>query len=266
MTGAARLVLASKSPARLTTLRSAGVDPLVMVSSVDEDAVAEALPAAVSPAQLVTALAEAKAVSVARDLAGTLNSAGDAEVAEVAGVGEVAGVVAPATAPGISGATTPAAGAVGQAPPDRPTPQKYLVVGCDSMLEIGGKMVGKPHAPEVARLRIQEMRGTDATLWTGHSLVVVEKTRRWEVRAPNTRAASTIVHFGDISDEEIEAYIGTGEPLKVAGSFTIDGLGGPFVRGVTGDPHSVVGVSLPLLRDLVKDANVFWPDLWVTQR
>lgn len=222
MSGTARLVLASKSPARLATLRGAGVDPLVMVSSVDEDAVAEALPTPVSPPVLVTTLAEAKAVSVARNLADTLSSA-EAETN---------------------------------------APQKYLVLGCDSMLEIGGKMVGKPYTAEVARQRIKEMRGTDATLWTGHSLVVVEKEQRWEVRAANTRAASTIVHFGDISDEEIDAYIGTGEPLNVAGSFTIDGLGGPFVAGVTGDPHSVVGVSLPLLRELVTEADVFWPDLW----
>ena len=229
MRGAARLVLASKSPARLTTLRNAGVDPLVMVSAVDENAVAAALPASASPAQLVSALAEAKAVSVAQELTVALNSA------EVAADQNVS---------------------------DQPHPGKYLVLGCDSMLEIGGKMVGKPITPEVARQRIREMRGINATLWTGHSLVVVDDLGQWEAGKVNTRAASTIVHFGDISDEEIDAYIETGEPLNVAGSFTIDGLGGPFVLGVTGDPHSVVGVSLPLLRGLVKEAGVFWPDLW----
>ena len=81
-----------------------------------------------------------------------------------------------------------------------------------------------------------------------------------------TRAASTLVHFGDISDAEIEAYVATGEPLHVAGSFTVDGLGGPFIEGVTGDYHSVVGISLPLLRAMAGELGVFWPDLWDAPR
>ncbi len=214
------LVLASKSPARLTTLRNAGVDPTVMVSDVDEDAVAAALPQDAPAEVLVCALAEAKSRAVAEVLARQLGE-DDADPTE-----------------------------------------RYLVLGCDSMLQINGRMVGKPYTPEVAVERIREMRGTDATLWTGHSLAVVDGEGGWRVSETLTEAASTVVHFGDITDDEISAYVGTGEPLNVAGSFTIDGLGGPFVTGVTGDPHSVVGVSLPLLRKLVIQAGTFWPDLW----
>ena len=207
-----RLVLGSKSPARLATLRSAGVDPVVIVSDVDEDAVAAALPPDATPAQVVSALALAKAQAVAAEVSA------------------------------------------------RPGPGQSLILGCDSMLEINGRMVGKPHTAEVAKERIAEMRNTDAVLWTGHALLSVDAEGNADGEA--VEAASTIVHFGDISDAEIDAYVATGEPLNVAGSFTIDGFGGPFVRGVTGDPHSVVGVSLPLLRDLAGRLGVFWPDLW----
>ena len=207
-----RLVLGSKSPARLATLRSAGVDPVVIVSEVDEDAMAAALPPDAAPAQVVSALALAKAQAVAAEVSA------------------------------------------------RPGPGQSLILGCDSMLEINGRMVGKPHTAEVAKERIAEMRNTDAVLWTGHALLSVDAEGNADGEA--VEAASTIVHFGDISDAEIDAYVATGEPLNVAGSFTIDGFGGPFVRGVTGDPHSVVGVSLPLLRDLAGRLGVFWPDLW----
>ena len=207
-----RLVLGSKSPARLATLRNAGVDPVVIVSDVDEDAVAAALPPDAAPAQVVSALALAKARAVATEVSA------------------------------------------------RPGPGQSLILGCDSMLEINGRMVGKPHTAEVAKERIAEMRNTDAVLWTGHALLSVDAEGNAYGEA--VEAASTIVHFGNISDAEIDAYVATGEPLNVAGSFTIDGFGGPFVRGVTGDPHSVVGVSLPLLRDLAGRLGVFWPDLW----
>ena len=207
-----RLVLGSKSPARLATLRSAGIDPVVIVSDVDEDAAGAALPPDATPAQGVSALALAKAQAVAAEV--SLN----------------------------------------------PGQQRSLVLGCDSMLHINGRMVGKPHTAEVARERIAEMRNTDAVLWTGHALLSVDAEGNANGEA--VEAASTIVHFGNISDAEIDAYVATGEPLNVAGSFTIDGFGGPFVRGVTGDPHSVVGVSLPLLRDLAGRLGVFWPDLW----
>ena len=139
------------------------------------------------------------------------------------------------------------------------------------MLEINGHMLGKPHTPEVARERIRAMRRTTATLWTGHSLALLAPASstqcpQREVTAQITRSASTLVHFGDISDDEIDAYVATGEPLHVAGSFTVDGLGGPFIDGVTGDYHSVVGISLPLLRSMACELGVFWPNLWDTPR
>lgn len=213
------LVLGSKSPARLKTLRSAGVEPEVIVTDVDEDAVVAALPPDACPSEVVIALATAKA-----------QAAADALIPQIG---------------------------------DIRSADRYIVLGADSMLHINGRLVGKPHTPQVAKQRIQEMRDTEGVLWTGHALVPVEKVEgRWTVGAPVVASEDTIVHFGEISDEEIDAYIATGEPLQVAGSFTIDGLGGPFIRGITGDPHSVVGVSLPVLRHLASQLDVFWPDLW----
>jgi len=154
-----------------------------------------------------------------------------------------------------------------------PAGEAVLVVGCDSMLEINGQMLGKPHTPDVARERIRAMRRTTATLWTGHSAAILAPASSPDgtvgertVTATITRSASTQVHFGDISDAEIDAYVATGEPLHVAGSFTVDGLGGPFIEGVTGDYHSVVGISLPLLRSMATELGVFWPDLWDAPR
>ena len=230
-----RLVLASASPARRATLIAAGITPLVRVSTVNEDAVLAALPGgrafsgtATTPADEVSALAAAKCLDVCEALA--RNS------------------------------------------PDLPDGEPVLVVGCDSMLEIGGQMLGKPHTPEVARERIAAMRRSTATLWTGHCAAILAPASSTQdgdtrvVTASMTRSASTLVHFGDISDAEIEAYVATGEPLHVAGSFTVDGLGGPFIEGVTGDHHSVVGISLPLLRAMATELGVFWPDLWDAPR
>ncbi len=195
------LVLASASPARRTTLRAAGLDPIVVVSGVDESQLT-----GLAPAELALGLAELKCAAVAaRD----------------------------------------------------DLPVGALVLGCDSVLELDGEALGKPEGPEEATSRWRAMRGRSGVLHSGHCLRDVASG------GVAAATASTVVHFADVSDAEIEAYVATGEPLHVAGAFTIDGLGGAFVSRIEGDHHNVVGVSLPLLRDLVLELGHGWPDLWV---
>jgi septum formation protein len=193
-----RLVLASASPARLETLRRAGLDPEVVVSGVDESGVG-----ADKPADVALELAHRKAEAVVVRLEG------------------------------------PA-----------------VVVGCDSVLELDGEALGKPASADDAVRRWRAMRGRCGVLHTGHC-VADTASGRWE-----SATESTTVRFADVSDREIEAYVGSGEPLRVAGAFTIDGLGGAFVRRIDGDPHNVVGISLPLLRELLARLGVTWTDLW----
>ncbi len=131
-----------------------------------------------------------------------------------------------------------------------------FVLGCDSLLELNGRTYGKPATPESARMRWRAMRGHEGVLHTGHWLVDAHTRRE------TGRTASTVVRFADITDDEIAAYVATGEPLHVAGAFTLDGLGGPFVTGIDGDPHNVVGLSLPLLRELLAELGVPWHRLW----
>jgi septum formation protein len=194
------LVLASASPARRTTLRAAGIEPVIVVSGVDESQVAD-LP----PAELALQLAELKC-------------------AAVMGRDEV--------------------------------PTDALVLGCDSVLELEGEALGKPHDPDEAARRWRAMRGRSGVLHSGHCLRDAASGR---VAAAT---GSTTVHFADVTDDEIDAYVATGEPLEVAGAFTIDGVGGAFVTGIDGDHHNVVGVSLPLLRELVLELGHAWPSLW----
>ena len=130
-----------------------------------------------------------------------------------------------------------------------------VVVGCDSLLELDGMALGKPDDAADAIERWRAMRGRSAVLHTGHHLV------RLPGGASRTATASTTVFFADLDDAEIEAYVATGEPLLVAGAFTIDGLGGPYVTRIEGDHHNVVGLSLPLLRLLLTDLGVSWTDL-----
>ena len=191
------MVLASQSPARLATLRGAGIEPEVVVSGVDESQVTTH-----DPANLAAALAQLKCRAVA------------------AGIDD----------------------------PDA------VVVGCDSVLAFEGEILGKPGTAEVARARWRRMRGRSGVLHTGHC---VRRDGREVVDG-----AATIVHFADVTDAEIDAYVATGEPLHVAGAFTIDGLGGAFVRGIEGDHHCVVGISLPLVRELLGDLDVRWTELW----
>jgi len=136
------------------------------------------------------------------------------------------------------------------------------VVGCDSLLDVDGTPAGKPSSREEAVAAWRQMRGRTGTLFTGHHLVV----RRGDAVARLTRTAATRVTFADLDDAEIEAYVATGEPDHVAGAFTIDGLGGAYVTRIEGDHHNVVGLSLPLLRDMLRSAGVEWHDLWVSPR
>lgn len=191
-------MLASASPARLKTLRGAGVEPEVIVSGVDEDHVT-----AESPGELARVLATLKARAV------------------------VAGLTEHAT-----------------------------VLGCDSVLELDGEPFGKPGSPEIARERLRAMRGRTGVLHTGHCLI--DTASKQELR----ELESTKVYFADLTDEEIDAYVETGEPLVVAGSFTVDGLGGAFVTAIEGDYHNVVGLSLPLLRRMLAEVGISWPALW----
>lgn len=138
----------------------------------------------------------------------------------------------------------------------------YVVLGCDSMLEIDGEVVGKPHTPERAAERWRAMRGRTGTLHSGHWLIDDRDAEDGGTGATLGATAGCEITFADLSDEEIEAYVATGEPLGVAGGFTIDGIGGPFVTSVSGDPHAVVGLSLPLLRELLDEIEVPLHVLW----
>jgi septum formation protein len=205
------LVLASASPARLATLRAAGVEPTVVVSAVDEQAaVAEATArfGALEPADIALLLARAKCEAVAAQQTASA-----------------------------------------------------LVLGCDSVLELDGEAHGKPVDAQEARERWRRMRGRSGTLHTGHWLRDERSDAHGGTPATLGATASTVVHFADLSDAEIDAYVATGEPLDVAGAFTVDGLGGPFVERVEGDHHNVVGLSLPLLRELLAEVGVGWFDV-----
>lgn len=132
-----------------------------------------------------------------------------------------------------------------------------LVIGCDSVLEFDGQVFGKPATLDVARDRWRAMRGAVGVLHTGHCV-------RWGAQEI-TRHVSTRVHFAQISDAELEAYLDSREPLRVAGAFTIDGLGGAFVERIEGDHHNVIGLSLPTLRHIVIDLGLTWTDLWTPE-
>ena len=208
-----RLLLASASPARRATLVAAGIEPLVAVSTVDEEAVLAAATerfGALDPADAVLLLAQAKVEDVSRHLPADLEDAGD-----------------------------------------------LLLLGCDSMLELDGEIYGKPADVAQATQRWRAMRGRSAVLHTGHWLMDER-----DVPAMLGATSSTKVTFAHLSDDEIDAYVATGEPLAVAGAFTVDGLGGPFVERIEGDHHGVVGLSLPLLRELLGEVGVTIPSLW----
>ncbi|WP_422115117.1 Maf family protein [Brachybacterium sp. UNK5269] len=138
----------------------------------------------------------------------------------------------------------------------------YVVLGCDSMLELDGEVIGKPHTPERARSRWQAMRGRTGVLHSGHWLVDDRDPEDGGTGATFGATASCLVTFAELSDPEIDAYVATGEPLGVAGGFTIDGLAGPFIERLEGDPHAVVGLSLPLLRRMLAEIGISVHELW----
>jgi septum formation protein len=131
-----------------------------------------------------------------------------------------------------------------------------LVLGCDSMLHFDGEVLGKPGTPEAATERWQRMRGHNGTLLTGHCLIDTATDRR------ASDVAATVVHFGRPNDEEVAAYVASGEPLQVAGAFTLDGRAAPFIDGIDGDASNVIGLSLPLLRRLLAALDVGITELW----
>jgi septum formation protein len=135
-----------------------------------------------------------------------------------------------------------------------------LVLGCDSVLAFDGQILGKPASPDEAARRWRRMRGRHGVLHTGHCLIDLGTGKR------AAATSATTVHFADVTDAEIDAYVATGEPLQVAGAFTIDGRGGPFVARIEGDHGTVVGLSLPLFRTLLADLGTSLTDLWVEGR
>jgi septum formation protein len=132
-----------------------------------------------------------------------------------------------------------------------------LVLGFDSVLELDGMAYGKPKDAAEATARWQSMRGRSGVLQTGHCVIDLATARQ------ASATASTTVRFGTPDDLEIAAYVASGEPLSVAGAFTLDGLSAPFVEGVDGNPGNVIGLSLPLLRALLAELGVRITDLWV---
>lgn len=135
-----------------------------------------------------------------------------------------------------------------------------VVIGGDSMFELGGRVYGKPYTPEEATRRWHEMRGETGVLHSGHSVLRVEPGM--PLREATAIAEASVTFADDITDDEIAAYVASGEPLHVAGAFTVDSLGGAFITRVDGDPSTVVGMSLSTIRRLVGELGVAWTDLW----
>ncbi|MFB7271823.1 Maf family protein [Streptomyces sp. NPDC056244] len=138
----------------------------------------------------------------------------------------------------------------------RPEAAGALVIGCDSLLELDGEALGKPADAEEATSRWKSMRGRAGILRTGHCVIDTETGRS------ASATASTTVRFGSPTDGEIAAYVASGEPLGVAGAFTLDGLSAPFVDSIDGDHGNVIGLSLPLLRRLLAEHGITITDLW----
>jgi septum formation protein len=205
-----RLVLGSASAGRRRVMLQAGVEPLVVVSGVDEDAVVAALGPDASPGDVVRSLAEAKADQVVTTL--------DAAIAA-----------------------------------------NCVVIGCDSMLFIDGRLIGKPPSVDAARRQWRSMGGRSGQLFTGHCLL---RLTGGETTHRVSESSLTTVYFADPTDTDLGAYLDSGEPLAVAGSFTLDGLGGWFVDRIEGDPSNVIGLSLPLTRAMLQRVGLSVAEVW----
>jgi septum formation protein len=205
-----RLVLASASSGRRKVLRQAGIDPMVIVSGVDEDAIVARLDPLATPGDVTTALAAAKAEAVAHSL-------------------------------------DPAVGA------------DCVVIGCDSMLYRDGELLGKPATAAAALEGWRRIAGKSGQLYTGHCVIRLSDNK---IAYRAADATCTTVNFGVPLAADLDAYVAQGEPLAVAGGFTLDGLGGWFIDGVEGDPSAVIGIGLPLTRRLLGHAGLSISDLW----
>jgi septum formation protein len=194
-----RIVLASASPSRERLLRSAGLNPEIRVSGVDEE---DSRYSDLSPKELVIALAIVKAHTVKNLI-------------------------------------------------DFPA----IIIGCDSTFEFEGRSLGKPITAEVARERARKLSGKAGLLHTGHCIIDTAKEIEF------SDVASSKAYFAEMSDLEIDEYVATGEPLNVAGGFTLDGLSAPFISRIEGDPSNVIGLSLPLLRRAIVALGYNWFDL-----
>lgn len=221
------VVLASTSPSRLEILRTTGITPQVVGSHVDEDAI-EAAHGNTPIRDLAQVLARAKGEAVVARLL-------DGSVPVV---------------PTVDG---------------RDEPTTLVLFASDSILELDGRAIGKPHTPEATREVWTAMGGRAADLHTGHFVARLDRespTTPWSLTSTAEAPATSRIHTVRPSPAELEAYIATAEPFEVAGALTIDGYGGAFVSRIEGDHHNVIGLSLPVLRDLVTSLGLFWPSLW----
>lgn len=291
------LILASQSPSRRAVLAAAGVIPVIHVSEVDEPAAlsnaANAQGVSVeqmSAEERVSILAQAKAFAVYESWKLVANAAASASGDLVVGYPLEAEVESAESESSETGSNSLANDSQSHVTHNVDTAQtrdfsgvkvptktfdihdfahvnkssadsnSVLIVGCDSMFLLDGECYGKPHTPEVAFERIKRMSGKTGELFTGHCLI---DTKSGKTVCKVSRASVTFAHM---SDEEIRAYVETGEPLEVAGSFTLEGFGGAFIEGIQGDPHGVLGISLPLLRQMVCDLGYAWQDLWNSRK